>query len=64
MKRKKMKTFKFEIVLDLDDDTTNVDWVFKAIEEQLEGNEAFVSGRFREEGYTTPKFEPAQEEEA
>ena len=57
-----MKTFKFEIVLDLDDDTTNVDWVFKSIEEQLAGNEAFVSGRFREEGYTTPKFEPAQEE--
>ena len=59
-----MKTFKFEIVLELDDDTTNVDWVFKAIEEQLEGNESLVSARFRQEGYTTPKFEPAQEEEA
>jgi hypothetical protein len=58
----KMKTFKFEIVLELDDDTTNVGWVFKAIEEQLEGNESLVSARFREEGYTTPKFEPAQEE--
>lgn len=57
-----MKTFKFEIVLELDDDTTNVGWVFKAIEEQLEDGESFVSGRFREEGYTTPKFEPAQEE--
>lgn len=57
-----MKTFKIEIVLNLDDDTTNVDWVFKTIEEQLEGNESFISGRFREEGYTAPKFEPAQEE--
>jgi hypothetical protein len=55
------KTFKFEIVLDLDDDTTNVEWVFKAIEELLEEGESLVSARFREEGYTTPTFEPAQE---
>lgn len=57
-----MKTFKIEIILDLDDDTTNIGWVFKAIEEQLEEGESLVSARFREEGYTAPKFEPAQEE--
>jgi hypothetical protein len=57
------KIFKFEIELELDDDTTNVNWVFKAIEELLEDGESLVSARFREEqGYTTPKFEPAQEE--
>ena len=57
-----MKTFKIEIILDLDDDTTNIGWVFKAIEEQLEEGEALVSARFQDIGYTAPKFEPAQEE--
>ena len=57
-----MKTFKFEIVLDLNDDTTNVGWVFQAIEELLEEGEELVSARFQDIGYTTPKFEPAQEE--
>jgi hypothetical protein len=57
-----MKTYKIEIVLDLDDDTTNIGWVFKAIEEQLEDGESLVSARFQDIGYTAQKFEPAQEE--
>jgi len=56
-----MKTFKIEIVLDLDDDTTNIGWVFKAIEEMLEDGESLVSARFQDIDYTTPKFEPCEE---
>ena len=47
-----MKTYKIEMTLNLDDDTTCVDWIFKAIQEQLEDGEELVSGRFKEEGYT------------
>jgi len=56
-----MRTFKVEMTLNLTDDATPKDWVFKAIEELLEDGES-LTGRFMEVGYTTPKFEPAIEE--
>lgn len=57
-----MKDYKVEINLCLSDEAYSLDWIFKAIEEQLERGES-LTGRWKEIEDTTPKFEPAQEEE-
>ena len=56
-----MKTFKIEVTLNLNDNSTPEDWAFKALEELLEDGES-LTGRFMEIGYTTPKFEPVLED--
>lgn len=43
-----MKTFKIEIILDVDDYTTNIGWITEAIKEQLEDGECLVSARFQD----------------
>jgi len=57
-----MKDYKVEINLCLSDEAYSLDWIFKAIEEQLERGES-LTGRWKEIEDTTPKFEPAEEEE-
>ena len=42
-----MKNYRVEIDLYLSDEAYNLDWIFKAIEEQLEKNEC-LSGKWRE----------------
>lgn len=48
LKGLKMKTFKIEIILDVDDYTTNIGWITEAIKEQLEDGECLVSARFQD----------------
>jgi archaellum component FlaD/FlaE len=56
-----MKTFKIEIILDVDDYTTNIGWIVETIKEQLEEGECLVSAQFQDIGYNAPKFEPCEE---